>query len=64
MPEVGCEVMDDQGAIVGEFEVAWPEQRVGVRTAFRPAEWQVVEAADALARPEQLVSVLGLGSRG
>jgi hypothetical protein len=64
MPEVGYEVINEQGAIVGEFEAAWPEQRVGIPTTaeFGPPNWHVIAAADAIAAPGRLRVALGLAA--
>ena len=29
-PEVGYEVTNDQGAVIAEFEVAWPEKKMAI----------------------------------
>lgn len=55
MPEIGYEMVDEQGEVAAEFEVAWPDQRVGI--VLKPqddvvAGWRVVSADDVIAQPE------------
>lgn len=66
MPEVGYELVDDQGAVAAEFEVAWPAHRVGIvlgRTENeRAADWQVVTADEVIRRPEVLPAMFSGGA--
>jgi len=65
MPEVGFELIDHQGAVVAEFEVAWPTHRLGIVLSLpeneRAAEWRVVTAEDVIRRPESLPALFSDG---
>lgn len=65
MPEVGYELVDHQGAVAAEFEVAWPAHRVGIVLGGmdneRAAEWQVVTADEVIRLPEVLPAMFSGG---
>jgi hypothetical protein len=60
VPEVGYEVMDELGCVVGELELAWPERAIGVamQDAAMPVGWRVWTAAQAAAFPGALEKAL------
>ncbi len=61
-PEVGFELSDDTGEIIGEAEVAWESHRLAIvmeirsRDAFIQAEWKAFTADESLADPSLLAS--------
>lgn len=62
VPEVGFEIVDEQGAVAGEFEAAWPACYVGLvleaPESPMPAPWRVLTALDFVARPASLTELL------
>jgi DEAD/DEAH box helicase domain-containing protein len=59
-PEVGYELSDDTGEIIGEAEVAWESHRLAIvmedecRDAFTQAGWKAFTAEESLANPSLL----------
>jgi ATP-dependent helicase YprA (DUF1998 family) len=62
LPEVGFELVDERGAVAGEFEVAWESRKVAIALDDADlsdvAEWYVVRAADFLADPSAIAARL------
>jgi len=66
LPEVGYEPEDASGAVCGQVELAWPEQKVAValpdqadgKAALEAQGWAVLSAAEAAAEPETLLARL------
>ena len=60
VPEVGYEVVDELGCVVGELELAWPDRAIGVtiQDAELPVGWRVWTAEQAAASPGALESAL------
>ncbi len=62
VPECGYELINDQGEVRGEFEIAWPHRKVGVWTHrgnesqcdTRNLGWLVFEQHEVLENPELL----------
>jgi DEAD/DEAH box helicase domain-containing protein len=64
-PEVGYELVDDAGEIIGEAEVAWENRRLAImmkvesREAFTVAGWKAFTADELLADPSLLGKLKG-----
>lgn len=66
LPEVGFELADERGSVVGDAELAWPETRLAVllpeqsesADAFRSAGWTVLSLDDVAGRPEVIAERL------
>jgi hypothetical protein len=57
MPEVGYELDGGAGEVIAEFEVAWPDRRIGIVLKSLESvleDWRVMTAGDVVARPEAL----------
>ncbi|HYD49941.1 MAG TPA: Zn-binding domain-containing protein [Terriglobales bacterium] len=64
LPEIGYELSDAQGAVLGEAELAWPARKLAVlahagdRDAFSHAGWQTWVSATVAADPRDLTAAL------
>jgi hypothetical protein len=62
LPEIGYEIADGRGAVLGELEVAWPSREIGISMSVMdgemPAGWQIWTAADVALSPEALARAL------
>ena len=67
MPEVGHELLDDQGRVCAQAELAWPDRKVAAvlpeggdtRTAFERRGWTVFDATDLATHEARLRTLLG-----
>jgi len=65
VPEVGYELQDREGRVVGEVELAWPDRRVAVvisdkdKTIAAAQEWSVWKMIDVLDNPEKFAALFG-----
>ena len=59
MPEIGFELIDEHGGLLGEAELAWPSAKIAVLSGannvdanrFQSAGWQTVLIAEVIASP-------------
>ena len=66
LPIVGFGLQDDEGIVIAEAELAWPEQKIVAlfsdaegKEAFEAAHWQVYDAADLEENLDELMSKMG-----
>lgn len=54
VPEIGYEVVNSQGAVVAELEIAWPEEKKGIYIDAEAAQnaksqgWQIYSLGKAM----------------
>lgn len=59
LPEIGYELVDGDGAVIAELEVAWPERKKGIAISERDIEsackvgWHVVSVGEAIREMNQ-----------
>ena len=66
LPIVGFGLQDDEGIVIAEAELAWPEQKIVAlfsdaegKEAFEAVHWQVYDAADLEENLDELMSKMG-----
>lgn len=67
-PECGYELQDDKDEVIGEFELAWPQRRIGIWTsrgnehkaAVRTLGWLAYDQQEISENPSILNNALGI----
>jgi hypothetical protein len=67
IPEVGFELADESGRIIGEAELAWPDRLVAIVSAaqflgtscFESAGWKLVRAGNLMEEVDRVLILLG-----
>jgi DEAD/DEAH box helicase domain-containing protein len=66
LPEAGFELSNDKGIVIGNAELAWPDQKIAFlmeeemayEKAFLSDGWQIFKLQNAIADPEKYISLI------